>query len=727
MSPQHSCARQFGSLTGKSVNGYDSQDLHRQARCWLKQPDAWNEDTCEQVQNSLTSHWLRQRTRAHFEVAYPLIKCLQRYLSIDVDMVEHLVAQWSHVVHEQQRENVPFSRMAPTATFVQDVLDWDIPITNWMHLIRRCQWHAKRAGSIPDATLADGLFRQHLPQMEENHRKALFEGILTAWAKCGQPRQAQDLWDYVVDESPETPTLVAFHCLLAAYASVNDSSKVEQLMEQIQQEDRWQTDVVTWTTAMRAVAMKSAEQTEDLFRQMQRAGVQPNLASYKTLLRAWARRSDGLQRCQEIWEEMHEMKVPLDWYAYNSLMEAHCVVKQYDEALDVWEDGLRVMLQQDAEPLPPRVVKNLNILMGSFARQGNVEQVWRIVHRMDKLNALGHLRRRATTHNFNALLFALLMRPSEDAATTAESIMSEMQSSSSRQPDMESYALLVQVLLTSNDSQAFDKALEAARKALYHLKRDSKRPSVAVKTLRAIILAFCRADRPEAAEEILVLLCELAEEQRTTKPDMKIFSAVVQAWGRSSHLQAAVRAEKVVATWKELYRQGLVSGAPDIGTWRVLLSCWNRSSLQGFGQQVYDLTMKIRSQTTRADDKNGGLNTFVYNQSLLSLGRARMVQEAEKILHLMHNDHYSNTSIAAKPDCESYSAVIGAILNDSRVGVDFNERVTNVLQMVNKVNAKVNESTYDRILSFCDEKELDVDKNLLTEHIVERKSSKSSP
>ena len=160
------------------------------------------------------------------------------------------------------------------------------------------------------------------------------------------------------------------------------------------------------------------------------------------------------------------------------------------------------------------------------------------------------------------------------------------------------------------------------------------------------------------------LLKEMHEEynrtrNETLKPQILVFSMILNAWAKSGSKQAPQRAEGILEKMWELHEKHEFDTKPDVVSYSSVMSCWARSGQNGAAERAEAL---LREMQARWKDGEVGLrpNSISYTTVMHAYARRGEAEKAEALLEEMHFDHSVNGNEAAKPTVISFSTVLDA-------------------------------------------------------------------
>jgi pentatricopeptide repeat protein len=138
---------------------------------------------------------------------------------------------------------------------------------------------------------------------------------------------------------------------------------------------------MSWTTLMDAYVKEdacAAEKCEDAMKQMRAGGVEPNVASWNTLMKAYASDQNGAEKCEIIMIRMRENGAKPNVVSWTTLMKAY--VKAHDGAAKC-EDAMKRMMD---DKVTPNVI-TWTTLMNAYVNHPNgVAECKKVMDRMQR-------------------------------------------------------------------------------------------------------------------------------------------------------------------------------------------------------------------------------------------------------------------------------------------------------------------------------------------------------
>jgi len=228
------------------------------------------------------------------------------------------------------------------------------------------------------------------------------------------------------------------------------------------------------------------------------------------------------------------------------------------------------------------------------------------------------------------------------------------------------------------------------------------------KSYHAVLLAHAKSGQPSKAQEILNKMQELWEEgENEMKPDVRTFTTVMNAWGRSNDPDAASNAHGILERMNKKYdatkdrtikpnkfsytavldayafstgrkdaaekAEGLLKEMkekavqdadlqPDVRSYNAVLNAYSRSAGNA---ELGDNADRILKEMEEA--QNMSPDGFSYNSVILSHVRAHNLESALKALNVLKRmeKEFESGNKAAKPISNNYNSVISSLSANS--------------------------------------------------------------
>lgn len=548
---------------------------------------------------------------------------------------------------------------------------------------------AKRMKSVSEAALAEHLLDRMIELIQSSAssrgsfhpRTKALNKVLSSWTACARPDRAHALFERVQNTIPLDSR--SYNCLLAAYAKVGNGEAAEQLLEDMC--EQWQLqegyplldwkggapkpDVVSWNTVLSAWAKSNAsdagERVQALLARMYdpktSPPVQADIKTFNTVLACWARGGQA-DRCRALLEKMKEFHAsgelhsPPDLFSYATVTNACAKASRPEQAQELVDEVYSLFMDGRKEMKPSLTL--LTTLMDAWSRAGNVDQTRLLFRRINDLYHFGFLDSGPDTAAYNIMLAALFYwnDRTANAGEEAEELLQEMKKSTKALPNFFSYAMVIQILLLQDDG--LHRATELVWEAMELCRDNSFEEQPEHMQVKAVLLAFTKADQPQIAQDILLTICKLAMENRVEKPRIDLFGLVFSAWDRSNVRDAALKADKLVQDLLHFHRKG-IAPPPDFPIYYSVLSCWTKSRLPMAPERALSMVMGMRARRLQQGGKID-LNASMYNRVLELCLRNCCTIQAYDLLLTMHDDYVNHRSTAI-PRIGTYKTIMWAI------------------------------------------------------------------
>jgi hypothetical protein len=245
--------------------------------------------------------------------------------------------------------------------------------------------------------------------------------------------------------------------------------------------------------------------------------------------------------------------------------------------------------------------------------------------------------------------------------------------------DLITYASVISAWATSGmRAHGVSRAEELLREIEDHSELE---PNTVV--LNAVMSAWVKSKNPAAVDrtdEILRQMEASSLSSTRTPPDLISYNTHMHAL--SMHVAKlpgglAQRADALLVQMEERYDTGLVSFAPNVFSYNLVIDAWLRSSEPNAAMRAAEVLRKLVKRDNVDPD------TFSFNQVLSALSRSSVkgaTLMAEELLVYMENAYQSGVHVNAKPDIGSYTSVIVAHSRGGQEGAA--ERAQQLLDQV---------------------------------------------
>lgn len=613
---------------------------------------------------------------------------------LDWQVIDRLVENWA-CVHDTIRQKSDDNVVSPTQLL--EKLDYccitssslELSGSSLQVILGVATRRAKQMKSVTEAALAETLLDRMIELNQPNAsslgsfhpRTKALNKVLSSWTAVARPDRARSLFERVQNIIPLDCR--SYNCLLAAYAKVGNGEAAEQLLKDMC--EQWQLqegyplldwkgiapkpDVVSWNTVISAWSKSHAsdagERVQALLARMYDPKtfppVQADIKTFNTVLSCWARAGQA-DRCRALLEEMKELHSkgelhnPPDLFSYATVTNAFAKASQPEKAQDL-VDEVYSLFMDGRKDLKPSLTL-LTTLMDAWSRAGNVDQTRLLFQRINDLYHFGFLDSGPDTATYNVMLASLFhwnVRVA-NAGEEADALLQEMKRSTKALPDFFSYAMIIQIFLLKDDG--LQRATELAWEAMELCRGNAFREQPEHMQLKAVLLAFAKADHPQIAQDMLLSICTLAKEKRVHKLRIDLFGLVFSAWDRSNSRDAALKADELVQVLLRFCREGLAP-PPDAQIYNAVLSCWTKSRLPMAAERAFSLVKSMRTHRLK-QGKTLDLSVSMYDRVLQLCLRNHRTSYAYDLLLIMHGDFVKHRSTAI-PRIETYKSIMWQI------------------------------------------------------------------
>jgi pentatricopeptide repeat protein len=587
--------------------------------------------------------------------------------------------------------------------------------------------------------------------------------VLWLWAAAARVDRAWLLLKRTSEMVP--PDLRSYNAVLQAYAATGNGAAAEQVLHELCRTDTpVKPDVTTWNIVLAAWArspdkVTAAERVEQLLVSMMMYGgngtkksdetfgplrrqsaavaslaVKPDLTTFNTALSAWARVGEA-DTCARLLGEMRDLykagrlEDPPDVFSYSTVMNAFAKAGQPDKAEALSDEMYTAFKQHGMVELKP-TIPILTSILDAYSRKigeaatkkdndtalNSIQRAQRVFQRMRELNQFGFLETGPDTTAYNVMLTCYLRSSYADtfprvntAAEQADILLQEMkqmyrgakQSDAMVAPTFKSYSIVIQAWLQRPDGihravQLLDELWKAQTTGGQRMSPDSL-------SLHCIIVGFCRANRPDVAQKLLISVCETKRRDPSSmiEPRLASFGSVVGSLSRSRHPNSARIAQSLVNQMEELFKMGVLSEGPDHLIYQTLVSLWAYSDRAGSAKKAYSILSEMRRRASSGETSMQP-DLITYNQVIYALSRGDpQPVYAERVLRQMYED-YKNGVNSVKPNNKSFNTALSAWARFNHpISIDRADALFQEMQNLHKAGELVCDAVTYNIMLNC--------------------------
>ena len=397
-----------------------------------------------------------------------------------------------------------------------------------------------------------------------------------------------------------------------------------------------------------------------------RPSLDPRKFSY--VLQAWANSSSpvALHRCKAILRSMHGL-------AEEGILTTPPTQEDFDCLVTCWaKENVRTdahtsmsveetinSLERLANSRFEITSQTIQAVMAVYSLSGMADSSSRLLRHLlktSKDSAMAPLSSKAV----NLVLEAWVRSNSKDAAKHAESLLRairEQKSNAEGTLNVASYNHVIQCWYKSEESSS--NSLNHAYKLLQEMRSDGMQPDAT--TYNTLIRAFCRANRPSQAEEILLDFLQDYHIQfdATVKPTQEIFELVLSAYSRSASLEAPQKAEIFLTYMKEIDDAELLDVRPSTESYNKVLKAWAKSERGDAAKAAHSL------YHTMLESNELLPNVDSLNYLAEAYWRSGDPDVTEEVVWESLRDYLMNPGSNPRPNRKTFSTAMLAWLNSS--------------------------------------------------------------
>ncbi|KAK8664831.1 hypothetical protein V6N13_084604 [Hibiscus sabdariffa] len=223
----------------------------------------------------------------------------------------------------------------------------------------------QRLASAKQFSLIDDIL-QHQKKYEDISQEGFVIRLMLLYGKAGMFEHAHKLFD----EMPELNcqrTVNSLNALLSAYIHSKKFDGVGKLLEELTEKIGIEPNLVSYNTVIKAYCeMGSMDSAVSVIDTLEKKGLEPDIITFNTLLDGFFSRgqiADG----EEIWGLMEKKNVVPDVRTYNTKLRGLVHERKISEAVEFWEEMKSKGIKPD--------IHSYNALITGYCNAGNLEQV----------------------------------------------------------------------------------------------------------------------------------------------------------------------------------------------------------------------------------------------------------------------------------------------------------------------------------------------------------------
>ena len=455
-----------------------------------------------------------------------------------------------------------------------------------------------------------------------------YNAVLNAWARSREHDSAQRAEKllqkmeelYACGDEELKPNVISFNCVLNAFANSKARGSPERAGEMLHQMNEMyltgNQDVkpnrVSYHSVMNAYASsrgtgpRSAEKARgildkmmELYHTESNESLKPNLRTFNTLFKAYANIIDPniKQKLEEILDLMKQLRIQPDQFTYSSITTAYSKngeVKAAEDILSHMEDMYR---KGNKRMRPNKFI--FSAIINAYANQGDAEKAEQMLYKME-------------------------IMADEHSTTSSES---DEKKALDFKPDVVCYTGVIHAYATSKSMDTELKANKAEElfhrmECLYEEGNSSVKPNI--HTCCAVIDALSTDGAYTRAENILLKL-----PQYNLQPNRATYNALLKALAKSSSVEKAEKAFRLMHKMKEQVKLGNRNLSPDAITYNTVMLCaaYSHGGVEGKRRAM---SIALNVFNTFFESNRDKMNTYTFGvflvacRNLISVGEERL-------------------------------------------------------------------------------------------------------
>lgn len=263
-----------------------------------------------------------------------------------------------------------------------------------------------------------------------------------------------------------------------------------------------------------------------------------------------------------------------------------------------------------------------------------------------------------TTVSYNTLFNAIVKLRGDPKTELARSLLDRMEyqyselGNSFAEPTSYSYTSVMSLFTTNGHALEGQKILEQMERMWKKSKVDALKPDTI--TCNTVMACWANSGLPEAGERAQAII-----ENMAAKPNRKSYHAVLLAQAKSGEPS---KAQEILDKMQVRWEAGDNGMKPDVRTFTTVMNAWGRSNDPNAASNAHDILEHMNKKYDATKDKTIKPNKFSYTAVLdayaFSAGRTDAAEKAEGLLNEMKIKSGEDNDL--KPDVRSYNAVLNA-------------------------------------------------------------------
>ena len=426
--------------------------------------------------------------------------------------------------------------------------------------------------------------------------------------------------------------------------------------------------------------------------------VEPDATSFAYVIKIYSDTDDceKIQMMQSVWDQMEELQIEKSVFVYACLQNAYARSGRLD-AIDKTKEILDQMANEASERCKPSTINYNSVLLAyskSYAAEATIAAERLLNDLIDGTFGVPPDR----------LSYAMTMsgayRCSDAVLGTkvAGRVLSKIENVV-QQPDgtgffldVEFYNMYLSVARRSKQGHALSDMFRTIDRMVYlasqgHNVSPNRRSYNAVLTTMVDMAVNSTAlDYADIAERYLADMWEFGSKNRDESflPDCYFYTNLLGLYQRTSHQDAAPRADRLVRAMEQLYEDGKVNFTLDVVHYTILCSTWAKHPSYFTGiDSILRITQIIQHMKERTANgfSRSMPNSRTYNALMDAFVKANAGERAEELLYYLI-DQYRSGETTSGPDGYSFNSVLLAYTRRQRFNLRSAAKAESTLELL---------------------------------------------
>ena len=297
-------------------------------------------------------------------------------------------------------------------------------------------------------------------------------------------------------------------------------------------------------------------------------------------------------------------------------------------------------------------LESLNMNLDSLAKSsqpGSARRAQELLTRIEALHYEGYYACAPDIVSWNSVLNAWARSPEKDAPQRAiDLVLVELEHG--LEPNIISFNTLIWTFARRGMLKEAGEVMDKMQ----------TRYGVEPDTITYNTLLYALKDDAVKAEQLLLKMITLCDENPSLKPNTITFNTVLYSWANSPNPVAPIRAEELLLHMERLYQAGNEDVEPDVYSYTSVMQAWAVSKKKSAVAKAKALLQKMNLLAVERGTQIRP-NKVTYTCLMLAItnsGIQGAAQEAHQLLDKMWDIYEKENDVTVKPDTITFSSVI---------------------------------------------------------------------